>query len=309
MAASALDGLRSYQPQDLDRVLRFAGECCAAYDFCGCFHPGDVIHFMSNTLRGRDLTQHLYVYEPDGAIQAIILIDPPRLAGFNVMIAPAIRTTELERALLEWAQTTEQALMQAADISKPLGGEMMDCDSERQRALSSLGYAATGEPSMMLTMRSLETLIPASVLPDGFTIRSVAGEAEAGWVIEAHSSAFGSKWSVEDYLSVMRTPGFDIDRELVVVAPDGRCAAFLIYWLDPVTRCGLFEPVGCHADFQRQGLTRALMYEGMRRMIARGMTSAMVIHHTDNPAATALYQSVGFLPKYAISDFRKTMAS
>jgi GNAT superfamily N-acetyltransferase len=304
-----LDGLRSYAPQDLDRVLQFVGECCAVYDFCGCFHPGDVIHFMSSTLRGRDLRQHFYVYEADGAIQAIIFIDPPRLAGFNVMIAPEIRTAELEYALLEWAQATEQALMQAADITKPLGGEGMDCDSARQDALRGLGYEATGEPAMMLTMRSLETLIPASVLLDGFTIRSVAGEHEAGWVIEAHSSAFGSKWTADEYLRVMRTPGFEIERELVVVAPDGRCAAFLIYWLDPVTRCGLFEPVGCHADFRRKGLTRALMVEGMRRMIARGMTSAMVIHHTDNPASTALYQSVGFSPKYAIYDFRKELPS
>jgi mycothiol synthase len=309
MTVPMFEGLHSYQPQDLDHVLQFVGECCAAYDFCGCFHPGDVIHFMSNTLRGRDLAQHFYVYKLDGAIQAIIFIDPPRLAGFNLMIAPASRTPALERALLEWAQATEQALMQAAEITKPLGGEGMGCDSARLDALRGLGYEAAGEPSMMLTMRSLETLIPASVLPEGFSIRSVAGEHEAAWVIEAHMSAFGSKWSVEDYLSAMRTPGFDIDRELVVVAPDGRCAAFLIYWLDPVTRCGLFEPVGCHADFQRQGLTRALMVEGMRRMIARGMTSAMVIHETDNPASTALYRSVGFSPKYAIYDFRKELPS
>ena len=52
MAASVLDGLRPYQPEDLDRVLRFVGECCAASDFCGCLHPGDVSHFMSNMLRG-----------------------------------------------------------------------------------------------------------------------------------------------------------------------------------------------------------------------------------------------------------------
>jgi len=309
MTALTVDGLRSYQPEDLDRVLRFVSECCIATDFCGCFHTGDVIHFMSNTLRGRDLAQNFYVYEADGAIQAIIFIDPPRIASFNVMIAPAIRTAELERRLLSWAEATEQGLMQAAGISKPLGGEAMECDPARQEALRSLGYEATGEPAMMLTMRSLQTALPISMLPDGFSIRNLTGEAEAGWVIQAHSSAFGSKWTVEDYVSAMRTPGFEIERELVVVAPDGRCAAFLVYWLDPVTKTGLFEPVGCHSDFWRRGITRALMIEGMRRMIARGMTSAIVLHETDNPASTALYRSVGFTPKYAIFDFRKGLPS
>ena len=92
---------------------------------------------------------------------------------------------------------------------------------------------------MMFTMRSLQTPLPISVLPEGFTIRNSPGKPKPGWVIEAHSSAFGSTWTADDYLRVMRTPGFEIERELVVVAPDGRCAAFLIYWIDPVTRSGL----------------------------------------------------------------------
>jgi mycothiol synthase len=114
-------------------------------------------------------------------------------------------------------------------------------------------------------------------------------------------------WQPGEYLNVMRTPGFHVDRELIVVAPDGRFAAFLIYWIDPVSKSGLFEPVGCHRDFQRLGLTRALMYEGMRRMVAHGMTTAVVKHQPTqkNPAAAALYRSVGFSLKYTIADYRK----
>jgi mycothiol synthase len=308
MAESALEGLRSYQPEDLDRVLRFVGDCCAASDFCGCKHYGDVIHFMSNILRGRDVEHHLYISETGATIQAIILLYPPRFAGFDLMLSPSQRDGALERQLLEWAGSAEWALLQAAGSTKPFISEAMDCDFARQSALSSLGYEATGEPSMMFTTRSLQTPLPISMLPDGFSIRNLTGEAEAEWVIKAHSSAFGSKWTAEEYVRVMRTPGFEIERELVVVAPDGRCAAFLVYWLDPVTRSGLFEPVGCHVDFQRMGITRALMIEGMRRMIAGGMTSAVVKHMTDNPASTALYRAVGFTPKYAIIDFRKTMS-
>jgi hypothetical protein len=42
-------------------------------------------------------------------------------------------------------------------------------------------------------------------------------------------------------------------------------------------------------------------------MVAAGMRSAIVNHNADNPAAVALYRSVGFQTKYAITDFRKAM--
>jgi GNAT superfamily N-acetyltransferase len=149
--------------------------------------------------------------------------------------------------------------------------------------------------------------IPDSILPNGFTIRNVAGEEEAESVQAVHAGSFGSLWQPGEYRNVMRTPGFHIDRELVVVAPDGRFAAFLIYWIDPVSKSGLFEPVGCHQDFQRLGLASALMYEGMRRMLAQGMTIAIVLHEPaqKNPASAALYRSVGFNLLYTISDYRK----
>ena len=99
------------------------------------------------------------------------------------------------------------------------------------------------------TTRSLAVPIPESVLPQGFTIRSVEGEHEARALGVVHSGAFGSTWTADAYRAVMRTPGFHVDRELVVVAPDGRLAAFAVYWVDPVSGTGLFEPVGCHRIF------------------------------------------------------------
>jgi ribosomal protein S18 acetylase RimI-like enzyme len=183
----------------------------------------------------------------------------------------------------------------------------MECDRLRRDVLASRGYVAEAEPDHYLTMQSLQGEIPASVLPAGFSIRPVAGEHEADAVQAVHEGAFRRNWQPGEYLQVMRSPSFQIERELVVVAPDGRFAAFLIYWIDPISRSGLFEPVGCHPDFQRRGLTRALMYEGMRYMVARGMTTALVLHAAPdkNPASGALYRSVGFSPKYASRDYRR----
>jgi mycothiol synthase len=308
-ASRDLPGLRAYAPQDLERVLEFVGECCALTDFCGCFHPGDISHLISSTLRGRDPSQHLFFTEDgNGQINALVWIYPARISGFEVMIHPNQRGGDLETRLIEWAENAVIALLQVENSdSKEITTEFMDGDLARDSALRQRGFEPEAQPGMMVTMRSLDVPIPAPVLPQGFSIRPVAGEHEAPLLAEVHSGAFNSNWTADEYARVMQSPAFEIERELVVVAPDGRFAAFLIYWIDPVTKSGLFEPVGCHPDFQRKGLTRALMYEGMRRMVVHGMTTAIVLHEVDNPASSALYASAGFSPKYSITDFRKTM--
>jgi ribosomal protein S18 acetylase RimI-like enzyme len=92
----------------------------------------------------------------------------------------------------------------------------------------------------------------------------------------------------------MRTPGFDMEREMIVVAPGGQFAAFTVYWLDPITKSSLFEPVGCHKEFRQKGLTKALMYTVMQRMKDAGIHTSLVGYKPDNEAAIRLYASVGF---------------
>jgi mycothiol synthase len=301
--------LHPYQGSiELPKILQFVGECNVLADFCGCFHPGDICHYLSNSLRGRDLEQYFHIYEVYGQILGLVMLYSARHSGYNVLVHPHYRDQELESSLITWGEQQTRIILQAAgsDINW-IGCEVMNCDTIRRDILLTQVYVASNEPAFYYTMRSLQIPIPESHLPDGFTIRSVAGEEEAEVVQAAHASAFGPSWQPGEYRNVMRTPGFHIDRELVVVAPDGRFAAFLIYWIDPISKSGLFEPVGCHQDFRRLGLTRALMYEGMRRMISHGMTIAIVLHEPEqeNPASAALYRSVGFSLRYTITEYRK----
>lgn len=301
---------RPYQgPEELARILQLVGECNVLADFCVPLHPADVLHFMSNTLRGRNIEQHIYLYEDEqGRLLALILLHAVKFGGFDLVVHPAHRTLALETRLIAWSEQTQRERIAAADSKVThISTDVLDQDTLRQEALLAAGYTAEPAPSMMVTMRSLLEPLPQKTLAEGFTIRRVQGEQEADALGEVHSSAFGSKWPPGEYIRVMHTPGFRMENELVVVAPDGRLAAFLIYWPDPVSKCGLFEPVGCHADFQRRGLTKALMVEGMEHMLAEGMTTAMVIHAADNPASTALYRSAGFTLKYAVTEYRKVI--
>lgn len=294
---------------ELPKIVQFVGECNVLANFCGCLHPGDICHYLSNALRGRDLEQHFHIYEEvDGQILGTVMVYSARHSGYSVLVHPRYRGNELESFLVSWGEQQTQKILQAAGSDTSwMSSEVMNCDTIRRDILQAQGYVASHEPAFYYTTRSLQIPIPESNLPQGFTIRNVAGEEEAEIVQTVHASAFDSIWQPGEYRDVMRTPGFHVDRELVVVAPDGRFAAFLIYWVDPISKSGLFEPVGCHKEFQRLGLTRALMYEGMRRMIAQGMTMAIVLHQPvqENPAAAALYRSVGFHVRYTITDYRK----
>lgn len=300
--------LRPYAASDLERMLAFVGECFVG-DTCQTVHTGDVLHCMSSAWRGQSVADYFTLCEEDqtGALVGAVIVYPARYAGYFVVVHPARRGGDLERALIAHGDAAMRRVMQAANQQDAYACDAADCDTVRRDLLAEAGYAAPAEPYMFLNTRSLDEPIPASILPDGFTIRAVEGEHEAEALGVVHSGAFGSTWTGEEYRKVMRTPGFHSERELVVVAPDGRLAAFAIYWVDPVSRSGLFEPVGCHRDFQRMGLTKALLYEGLRHMQSHNLTTAVVLNLAASPAAAALYHSVGFRPLYGILNYRKAM--
>jgi GNAT superfamily N-acetyltransferase len=91
----------------------------------------------------------------------------------------------------------------------------------------------------------------------------------------------------------MRSPVNDRERDLVAVAPDGRVAAFMVWWSDP-SGIAQIEPFGTHPDFHRQGVGRALLKFGLARMQAAGMRTVRVCTEESREAAVAFYGSAGF---------------
>jgi mycothiol synthase len=295
----------------LKELLQFVGEGAVARDFCGWWHTGDVRHLLSNGLRGGDSDQTLFIVKnADEQLISVIVTQffKPNMRAFEVMIEPAFDQPARRKELTVWAEEQLDRKAQTAEYPTDLlVSDYMECDSYRLEVMQELGYELA-DVFMHFAARPLDD-IPDSVLPEGFSIRNVQRLEEAEALARVHMGAFGSSWTAESYQKVMTTPAFEIDHELVVVAPDGRYAAFLIYWIDPVTKTGLFEPVGCHSEFQRRGLTKALMYEGMRRMHDEGANTAMVKYFIDNPAASAAYTSVGFTVRHPIREFRKKVKS
>ena len=77
-------------------------------------------------------------------------------------------------------------------------------------------------------------------------------------------------------------------------------------WIDPINRIGDFGPVGALPAYRRQGLTRAALLEGLRRMRARGMNRVCISTGVSNTPALRLYVSIGFKIVNKCLDYVKT---
>ncbi len=263
----------------------------------GWLHPGDIPHRLFNGGRGYDAADLLRLWEDNAGVIAGWALANPRLGSFDVQSHHA----DVLHEALTWVETTlPNALIET---------ELPEGDSFWAAIFRERGFAP--DPKALpyhLVARALDDLPLVPTLPPGFSLRAAAGVHEAAALLAVHASAFNSKGTVEQYARVMESPGYAAEREFVVVAPDGRFAAFTVTWHDDVNKIGYFEPVGTHADFRRMGLARTVMIFGMHHMKAAGMTQAWVVHEAaeDNPASSGLYASLGFRTQFRTLMWAKT---
>ena len=265
-----------YVDEDLPRVQAALAEWARDAGFCGYCHPGDLAHRIYATPLGPRPAQ---LWEDDDHIVGVE-INARFGTVFDVFTTPELRGTDAERTMLR--------------VARERGGTETDaftCDTVRITLLEELGFHDYRIWDHV-TERALGDPLPEPPIPEGFTIRG-AQEEDSTELARARREVFAEQWT-----------GPEIEGELVAVAPDGRVAAFTVIWFDDVNRVGLFEPVGTRPDFQRLGLARALMVEGLRRMSRAGMRRAIVEHRADNTAAASLYAGLGFHTQYRTHGYR-----
>ena len=154
--------------------------------------------------------------------------------------------------------------------------------------------------------RQLVKPIPDPALPQGFIIRPIAGNHEAGAVAAMHRAAFGTEYmTTENRLVIMNTSGYDPSLDLLAIAPNGEIAAYCSCSVNDQTRIGMTDPVATHPKYQRMGLSRALLLTGMRLLKERGMASAHLGTSGENIAMQRTAESVGFTIEYKTIWFSK----
>lgn len=217
----------------------------------------------------------------------------PGTGSADAMLHPAHRAAEplllafAEQHLRGPVENGGSTLMQSSLAS----------DSPRNALLQEHGFARSAD---YLASHVIDLALPppAPVLPAGFRLRSMrdpVSGAEMEARVDVHRAAFHpSKFTVAKYLAARTSPTYRGDLDLVAVAPNGDFAAYTIAWYEPENRTALFEPVGCHPDYQRRGLGRAVLYEALQRLRELGATRAHVGSWGDDSPGALLYRAGGF---------------
>ena len=222
--------------------------------------------------------------------------------AFDVYVAPHLRGDRLEHEMLAWAVEQMSVLGSLQNVW------VAEDDDVRIRWLEENGFNPEHEHFIQFK-RSLSGPLDGPALPEGFSLRTSRGEEDARLRSVTSHAAFGSGKSFEEYwprtLRFMQSQVYVPEHEIFVVAPNGEIAAFCIVWTDELTKIGHFEPVGTHPSFQRMGLGKSLLFEGLRRLKSEGMNEADVCTNHDNPAAIRLYESVGFQKAKRLLTYRR----
>ncbi len=230
--------------------------------------------------------------------ELVAVLHPEDMGTLFLQVHPDYRTPELEEEMIV---TAEERLAKPGDNGAALQIYTCDSDEMRREILTRRGYAQQkGEE--YLSWQSLDRAIPEVSIPEGYTLRALGDDSE----LKARSYVSGKAFHENDpeiianslidwpwYRSVQRAPLYRRDLDLVIQAPDGEFAAFCTVWFDDANRIGIFEPVGTDPAHRRLGLSRALIYEGLRRLQHYGATTAYVGSYGGR--ATALYHAVGFV--------------
>lgn len=258
-----------------------------------------------------DLDWWLYYPPLEGAFWDLIYLwddplQPGRLHGWalispggvdiDVYAQPELRGSQIALDMYTW--TEERAISIAHDSHKSTVNVVWiwHDDDTLGKYFRLRGYQL--KRGYVYLERSLDDIPSHAKIPGGFTVRSCMGVPEVTARARAQYGSFGSSAAFDLYLkrftNFMHSPVYDHELDVVTVALDGQIGAFCIVWVDPVNRSGHFEPVGTHPDYQRKGLGRAVMVEGLRKLQVAGMNTADVVAFEDNLAAIKLYESVGF---------------
>ncbi len=262
-------------------------------------HVGELLFnfFMVNC--HLDPYKHIRVWQdPAGSLVGYAMLgeDP----SFDWQVLPEYEWTGIEEEAFTWADALLEGL-RSADPTQwggPLGAGSRQDDTRRIAFLEQRGFHYSGKFAEVNMLRALSVPIPQVDIPEGCQVCSMVEYDDIADRAAAERDVW-LPWSVgnitdEDYHRFMRLPGYHPDLDVVTLAPDGRIAAYVVGWIDPINRIGDFGPVGARLEYRRRGYTRLALLESLRRMQARGMDRVCISTGISNTPAIHLYSSLGF---------------
>jgi GNAT superfamily N-acetyltransferase len=194
---------------------------------------------------------------------------------------------ELLGGLRRLSATT--TVLQRARLADPLGGMWEAADVQwwwrRRRATDDLALPVWFDEAGPVAAAGL-TAWDGAWQADVFAVPSLVDERDV-WA-ETLEAVAAHRGVAVQVLVFGDAPLADL-----AVAADGRVAGYALFWFDPVTRVGLLEPMRVEDGYQRRGLARTLLTNGLDRLARKGALRLKV--GFDSDAARDLYLGAGFV--------------
>jgi mycothiol synthase len=225
-----------------------------------------------------------------------------------MIVHPDARGGDLEAQIITWAEHRISEIASERQGQPKLFTWSRDNRIERIAVIKQHGFVE--DRHFFFLTQPLTDTISTPQLPKGFTIRAVNLEREAQAWADLHNQAFFGQWNyhpitVESCQHRLQNPDYLPELDLVAVDPDGKFAAICYCAIDREHNTFLGRQEGWVAllftspDFQRQGLARAMLLQGLARLKVLNMDIAKIGVDSENAfGAKQLYESVGFKPLY-----------
>ena len=289
---------------DLPSLIEFARRTLLArFPRTTYLHPGDVVwRYYTPKF---DPVANIRLWFDGHTFVGHAWSEAPLNVDFDLL--PGLdNSEELIREMMAWAEERRMAVPNPGGEVLPIAyaglGQGTLCtlalvsDVARVAMLTGLGFAPADQGAVRYRL-SLDLPIPEPALPAGMRLRH-ATDADLEERVDLHRDAWSvwgpSSQNVATYRKLRAAPVYDETLDVVLEDADGRLVSYCICWADPGTGVGIFEPVGVRPEFVGKGCGRAVIFEGLRRLTAKGMHTALVATSTVNQRAMVLYPSCGF---------------
>lgn len=212
--------------------------------------------------------------------------------------------THLKPAMLAYAQEHLRGI--SGDGAVYLQAYAADIDQEFAEILQSAGCRRVPENDRPMSTISIPESFPATSLPDGFCLKSLAEENDLHKINRVLWRGFNHLGEPpEDLLpgrvKMQAAAGFRPDLNIVVQAPGGEYGAYAGTWFEPVNRYAYVEPVAADPQYRRLGLGKAAVLEGIRRCKVEGAELVYVGSDLE------FYRSMGFEKVFAYCCWEKQL--
>ena len=182
-------------------------------------------------------------------------------------------------------------------------------DILRPKVLTELGYEDYGLHEYNYEF-PLDSSIPNNPLPEGYGLRSVRGEEDYVSIIEAIGTVYDhcrQNMTIEKMKFMAEADFYHHDLTLVVTDDEDRFVGFCMYRYDSSTSIAEIELLGVRPDFENLGLEKALISEGLRRVLRYQPRLVCAVEVDVSDPMNQMLESAGFVQSVTMNQWGKVI--